>query len=162
MVEVWLAFKRWFATSVGLSQSSVLSSLAELLRAQTTALVTASLTLITSSTFCQEQTGKSERVPLMSGWLHGMFGMLQTCYIVLTLEGKMEEGPTLWINGSLVVRSFSCGTHTVLDTHTHQNDRKSFTARPVHYSKLRGDFILEPHELLGSTWAGALQGGTFV
>lgn len=59
--------------------------------------------------------------------------------------GGKDGGGTYPLNKAWLGRSFSCSTHTGLDTHTHQNDR------PVHYSKLRGVFILEPRELLGST-----------
>lgn len=50
------------STSVGLSQLSLLSSLGELLSAQTTALVTASLTLAMSSTSCAGEESQTEKI----------------------------------------------------------------------------------------------------
>ena len=48
----------WSVTSVGLSQSSALSSLGVVFRAQTTALVTASFTRASSSTSCAEEVNR--------------------------------------------------------------------------------------------------------
>lgn len=110
------------ATSVGLSQSSVLSSLDAPFSANTTALVTASLTLVMSSTSCAGTKQKHN------------IGLVAERGIVPSMTWPLTK---YQLSGEDVL---SRRTHSSLGAHTRHRDRESFTARSVHYSKPREDF----------------------